>query len=107
MIPRLFHTYDENGVFLATLSAWNDDPESLIGSFYNDVEVRSYAPDEVHERRIERDEMFAMTIDRMNGAWYATLTDEQKVELQSWRQGWLDYPATGVYPPPIDWFVGT
>ena len=107
MIPKLFHTYDENGTYLATVSAWNDDPETLIGSTWNGIEVASYAIDEDHERRTERDERFAMTIDRMNAAWYATLTDEQKAELQSWRQGWLDYPATGVYPPPIDWFVGT
>lgn len=35
--------------------------------------------------------------------WYGTLTDEQKSELQSWYQEWLDVTDTLVVPTKPEW----
>lgn len=36
-------------------------------------------------------------------AWYASLTEEQKAEVQSWRKAWLDAPETGIIPEKPRW----
>lgn len=56
------------------------------------------------ERRVERTEKFRQTLDRMNNAWYDTLTTQQKTDLATWRQAWLDYPSTGTKPDDLDLF---
>lgn len=56
------------------------------------------------ERRIEREEKFMETLDMMNGAWYDTLSAQQKTDLATWRQAWLDYPSTGTKPDDLDLF---
>jgi hypothetical protein len=58
----------------------------------------------VKSRRNERREEFSKTLDRMNPAWYNSLTDTQKTSLETWRQAWLDYPDTGILPTRIDIF---
>lgn len=35
--------------------------------------------------------------------WYLTLTEEQKIELQTWYQAWLDITETGEIPKKPDW----
>ena len=59
------------------------------------LQVREKTP---FERRVERNNKFAQTIDRMNGLWFASLSSDQSLRLQNWRQEWLDYPSTGVEP---------
>ena len=49
-------------------------------------------------RRSERDKKFAATLDKMNTLWYNTLSDQQKADLNTWRQQWLDYPSTNTAP---------
>lgn len=53
---------------------------------------------EAGARREERIQKFSETIDLMNPLWYNSLTDQQKTDLATWRQQWLDYPSTGVVP---------
>ena len=53
-------------------------------------------------RRGERLEEFSRTIDRMNPIWYNSLTAQEQTDLATWRQAWLDYPATGVRPTDLD-----
>lgn len=35
--------------------------------------------------------------------WYSKLTDEQKAELETWYQEWLDAPETMVIPEKPEW----
>lgn len=35
--------------------------------------------------------------------WYDKLTDEQKEELSSWYEEWLNAPATGIIPSKPTW----
>ena len=53
---------------------------------------------EAESRRNERKEKFSETIDKMNIVWYNSLTQDQKTNLETWRQQWLDYPSTGISP---------
>jgi hypothetical protein len=57
------------------------------------------------ERRQERSVKFSQTLDKMNGAWYNALSAQQKTDLNTWRQAWLDYPSTGIKPDDLDWLV--
>lgn len=36
-------------------------------------------------------------------AWFYSLSEEQKAEVQHWRQAWLDAPETGVMPVKPVW----
>ena len=62
-----------------------------------DNSVTAYVKTEF-DRREERDNEFARTLDRMNALWYNSLTSQQQTDLATWRQAWLDYPSTGVEP---------
>ena len=57
-----------------------------------------------NERRQERREVFARTLDILNPVWYNALTSDQQTEIATWRQAWLDYPVTGVRPADLDIF---
>lgn len=50
------------------------------------------------KRRKERKIEFSTTLDLINPVWYNLLTEQEKSELATWRQAWLDYPSTGVKP---------
>ena len=39
--------------------------------------------------------------------WRETLTDEQRVELKTWYQQWLDAPQTNIIPKPLQWLTDT
>ena len=103
----IYDIFDDSDTLLGSVTAPIDGPESLIGTTYDGVVVASYSENQLQSRRDEREVMFANTIDRMNPTWYNSLSNAQKAELSTWRQGWLDYPSTGVYPSPLDWFSGT
>lgn len=80
-----------------------EDPEGgeliLDGEFadLNDVDKRMWQ-DELRRRR--EYECFAIS-DR--AVWFYGLTEEQKAEVQHWRQAWLDAPETGTIPVKPDW----
>ena len=103
----LYDVFDASNTLIGTASAPLDGPESLIGTTLDGVVIASYSENQLQARRNEREAIFANTIDRMNPTWHDALSDTQKAELATWRQGWLDYPSTGVYPAPLDWFAGT
>lgn len=103
----LYDLYDADNTLLGVGAAPQDGPEALLGTTFEGSVVASYAENQAQSRRNERAVIFANTIDRMNPTWHAALTDAQRTELETWRQGWLDYPSTGVYPSPLDWFSGT
>ena len=42
-------------------------------------------------------------IDRVNPIWYASLTQEQQQELQTYRQALLDVPQQAGFPAAIEW----
>lgn len=73
-------------------------------------ECQVYIPfteDELHEReanriRSQREYMFKRYIDR-SPLWYEGLTTEQEAELRTWRQAWLNAPATLVIPTKPEW----
>ena len=52
-------------------------------------------------RMMREDECF--TIVNRGQAWYNTLTEEQKEELQAWYKDWLDVTKTGVIPEKPSW----
>ena len=54
------------------------------------------------EIRTRREEECFSVINR-GSAWYELLTEEQKAELQTWYQAWLDAPETGVIPDKPTW----
>lgn len=35
--------------------------------------------------------------------WYDKLTEEQKTELTTWYEAWLDAPATSIIPDKLTW----
>lgn len=42
-------------------------------------------------------------IDKINPVWYNTLTDQQKTELQQYRQALLDVPQQAGFPSNVNW----
>lgn len=52
--------------------------------------------------RTERDQLL-FQVDHVNPVWYAALTDQQQVELQTYRQALLDVPQQAGFPTGIDW----
>jgi hypothetical protein len=80
--------------------------EQVNGTTVASLQLLSYEDTEatLSSRRKERDEEFKETIDRMNPAWYNSLTAAQKTSLETWRQDWLDYPSTGSLPTRVEIF---
>ena len=63
-------------------------------------ELKGTAVESLAIRQLRRKECFDIA-DR--AAWYDTLTEEQKAEVQSWRKAWLDAPETGIIPERPRW----
>ena len=63
-------------------------------------ELKGTAVESLAIRQLRRKECFDIA-DR--AAWYASLTEEQKAEVQSWRKAWLDAPETGIIPERPRW----
>lgn len=91
-----------------TIQEGNLDPIEGEWIWSNNTLVkRPDTEDEIlFRRRDERKEIFKFTIDGMTNLWYDSLTQQQKTEIQTWRQAWLDYPATGVRPDDLPIFEG-
>lgn len=56
----------------------------------------------VVDLRYKRTEICFPVINR-GEAWYRTLSDKQKEELQDWYQKWLDATETLIEPEPPEW----
>lgn len=64
-------------------------------------ELRVLAEHEINQIRAKREDCFRY-INR-GLAWYNTLTENQKNELQVWYQNWLDAPSTKIIPEIPIW----
>lgn len=53
------------------------------------------------QRRRRNDQL--MIIDRVNPVWFSTLDDQQKTQLQVYRQALLDVPQQSGFPETVDW----
>ena len=85
-----------------------DNVASVVGMEIDGTVIASYELlqniDELKaERRMEREEVFAETLDKMNPIWYSQLSETQLAELEVWRQAWLDYPDTGIKPDMLSY----
>lgn len=101
-IKKLWVIKGKDGTVLNTFAG--DVKERYLGTTWGDQIVYSVeqlaepvTPVEV-ERRMEREEKFADTVDKMNPMWYQGLTTEEQSALNNWRVGWLEYPSTGIIP---------
>ena len=63
-------------------------------------ELKGTAVESLAIRQLRRKERVDIA-DR--AAWYDSLTEEQKAEVQSWRKAWLDAPETGIIPEKPRW----
>lgn len=87
VVTKIFNT-ERDQANDAILQAWVDAGNSIQPYVAPEEEVVTFAD----ERRLERADIFAGTIDRMNTLRYNSLTDEQKLAVATFRQEWLDYP---------------
>lgn len=78
--------------------------QSALAFYENQPPATELSPEEkiVELRREFRTAVFAQTIDKLNPIWFATLGSEERVELERWRQAWLDYPAASSSTDPPD-----
>ena len=58
--------------------------------------------DELEIRRRRQKECFNL-IDNRSQLWYNHITEEQKAELNSWYEAWLDAPKTKIIPDKPKW----
>jgi len=77
------------------------------GRFIFDPEYKSDLENDqrVVEIRRHREEICFPVINR-GEAWYRTLSDKQKEELQDWYQKWLDATETLIEPEMPTWLKG-
>tara|TARA_R110002124_G_C8940816_1_gene512678 strand:+ start:1313 stop:1666 length:354 start_codon:yes stop_codon:yes gene_type:complete len=101
-MKKLWVIKGKDGTVLNTFAG--DVKERYIGTNWEGQIVYSVeqlaepvTPVEV-ERRMEREEKFADTVDKMNPMWYQGLTTEEQSDLNNWRLDWLEYPSTGIIP---------
>lgn len=59
---------------------------------------------ELNELRSQREKVCYPIINR-GELWYSRLTNEQKAELDSWYQSWLDVTETKIVPEKPEWLV--
>ena len=50
-----------------------------------------------------RREMECFSIINRGELWYNKLSEEQKTELLTWYEAWLDAPQTGIVPEKLEW----
>jgi len=75
------------------------DGAAVLDAEKLDGQLAAERATEIRARRA--DECFSL-INR-GSLWYDRLTPEQTAELDEWYQSWLDAPATGIIPEPLEW----
>ena len=119
---------DEQGFVMnyATLGEFNDDSQIEIAEpedledfennyrSYHIVDNKLVKDAEEQEKLIDKQELLILrkqrekicfTIINRGELWYSKLTDEQKVELNTWYDAWLDVTETRVVPETPDWLL--
>lgn len=81
-----------------------DGYQAIEGAAVKDAEAYQNSVDNriKAEIRYER-ELECFSVINRGEAWYRTLTEEQKNELQMWYQAWLDAPQTLEIPTKPNW----
>lgn len=59
---------------------------------------------ELEELRLQREKICFPIINR-GELWYSRLTEEQKAELNTWYDAWLDVTETRVIPETPEWLL--
>ena len=104
MIKYRTELLDADGNALHTVKYHTDRNQHWVGEMVDGVVVASLQlitiqlEESLEERREERTEEFSQTLDKLNSAWWDSLTDTEKTEVNTYRASWLDYPSTGVKP---------
>jgi len=60
--------------------------------------------EELQVLRLLRD-IECFTVINRGQVWYATLTDQQRIELQEWYEKWLNVTETKIIPQKPDWLI--
>ena len=74
----------------------NDLPPLAMTSNVKPIEVT------VSHVRHDRDQLL-QAVDRVNPIWYSSLSDQQQLELQTYRQELLDVPMQAGFPIDVVW----
>lgn len=74
----------------------------MLTSGYTDMETARLAERQKDDIRVQRSEECFPIINR-GALWYDKLADEQKEELSSWYEEWLNAPETGIIPSKPTW----
>lgn len=79
--------------------AWKFDGEKLIFDDTRAYELgNDFKKNDIREDRARK----CFSVINRGELWYARLTEEQKAELETWYQKWLDAPQTGIEPEDLD-----
>jgi len=81
------------------LKHWLADNNDSVATYVADPDPIPTPTDQL--RRQDRSEEFAETLDRLNPAWFSTLTTLQQTSINTWRQSWLDYPNDVTLTRPV------
>lgn len=74
---------------------------ALLREFLESNEVQPYVnllsneeqnEHEIYLRQEKRTKKFSKTLDKLNPLWISSMSESELLELNAWRQAWLDYP---------------
>lgn len=63
------------------------------------ISIEEIKKDKIRQSR----EVECFSVINRGELWYAKLTEEQRAELSTWYQAWLDAPQTKVIPEKLEW----
>ena len=79
--------------------AWDEYEDIQVYTPYTAEELAQIQADRLRARRAVE----CFPIINRGALWYEKLTEEQKLELSSWYEAWLDAPQTGYAPTTPSW----
>lgn len=91
---------DSDGNVVNTIAAESEADALGFAPDGGSVEYDGPSNDEIEidRRRKEREEAFSQTIDRLNNAWYDSLTQDEKDRIKAFRKAYLEYPSQLLTP---------
>lgn len=94
---------DPGGREITRAAFASKDIDGVVGQIIEGKKVVSYemiVNEELlkADRREQREEKFANTIDKITPVWFEDLTEDQKARVKAFRAAWLDYPTSGNIP---------
>lgn len=84
-------------VYCTDRSAWQIENGKFVA-----VKQQEELKADVLRKRREKE---CFPIINRGSLWYNKLTEQQKAELSTWYEAWLDAPATNVIPNKPSWLV--